>query len=427
MPTSRSLFRALALFALLAAFPLAAQEPPRWEFEFMERFRVEAWDATLSLDDSSGQEAAYTRARTHLGGRWTPAGGVKVAVRLTNEFRYYLSPAGRSFTLNEGFVDHLFVRWDRPGFTLTLGRQDLMLGEGFIVMDGGPLDGSRSAYFNAARLDLKLAPGQALTAFYLDQPTTDEWLPLIHDQDQPMVEQPEAGWGLYYSGRAGTGLVEGYAVRKTIEATGRFPFASAYNTFGGRVAAPLGRRLTLTLEANGQRGTFRGADMRAWGGHGTLDLGTGRDLPAILTLGLIHLTGDDPDTAGWEGWDPVFSRWPKWSESYIYTQAKEFDGRPAYWSNLGSLYGSVLLRMGPQWDFRLTYHHLTAPHPTPSSVGFADGGGRTRGDLFIGKLTYKDGRRVSGHLIWEQFLPGDHYFDGADPYAWFRVELAYRF
>ncbi len=35
------------------------------------------------------------------------------------------------------------------------------------------------------------------------------------------------------------------------------------------------------------------------------------------------MSGDDPSTDDNEGWDPLFSRWPKWSELYIYSLATE--------------------------------------------------------------------------------------------------------
>ncbi len=35
--------------------------------------------------------------------------------------------------------------------TATVGRQDIIEGVGWLVMDGTPLDGSRTVYFDAAR------------------------------------------------------------------------------------------------------------------------------------------------------------------------------------------------------------------------------------------------------------------------------------
>lgn len=416
--------------SLLAAGVLTAADGPAspFYFELTERLRVEATDNALTLDSGVGGDLSYTRARTSLLGRWTPNSGLRFDLKLTNEFRYYLSPPGREFTMNETVVDQLYARWERPGFTLTVGRQDLFLGEGFVVADGGPLDGSRTYYFNAARFDWEPASFGKLTLLYLYQPETDDLLPVINDQEQPMVEQAEQGIGLFYAGKAGTAGVEAYVLGKIQEANDKFPHDSDFYTFGCRAVAPLHPALTLTAEGAGQWGTFQDADMAAYGGYAYFDWSPGWDLPlpAVLTLGGIYLSGDDPATTDWEGWDPAFSRWPKWSESYIYTQAKEFK-RPAYWSDLRSLYLAARFQLGPQWDYRFAFHHLTAPEPSSASAGYADGGGSTRGGLCINRLTFKDGKKLSGHLIWELFVPGDHYFDEADRYGWFRVELSYKF
>ena len=134
---------------------------PRLKFSFWERIRQESWDNTMSLNDGATDSSAYLRLRTSLIGQWRPGENWEVNLRLTNENRYYLAPKSdpklkKNFDFNEVFVDQLNVKWKNPGrlpLTVTLGRQELMLGEGFLIFDGGPLDGSRSAYFNGLRLD----------------------------------------------------------------------------------------------------------------------------------------------------------------------------------------------------------------------------------------------------------------------------------
>ncbi len=129
------------------------------KLSFSERFRFVSWDNATSLDRTQAKESSFTRHRTSLMAQWIPKPGLELAVKLTNEFRYYFVPEGRDFNLHEVFVDNLYVKsnkpWDLP-LSFIIGRQNIMLGEGFLVMDGHPLDGSRSIYFNAARMDLFL-------------------------------------------------------------------------------------------------------------------------------------------------------------------------------------------------------------------------------------------------------------------------------
>ena len=43
------------------------------------------------------------------------------------------------------YLEHRFA----DGASLRVGRQDITRGDGFILTDGSPLDGSRVVYFNA--------------------------------------------------------------------------------------------------------------------------------------------------------------------------------------------------------------------------------------------------------------------------------------
>ena len=140
--------------------------------------------------------------------------------KVTNEFRVYLSPKNRPFNRHEVFIDNLFVKWTIPGrlpLTITAGRQDIFLGEGFVIADSAPLDGSRSYYFNALRLDAGLG-GDKLVLFGHVQDTTDTYLPVIDDQNQALVEQPEKALAAYYTGDLGGAKIDAYAVHKVTDA-----------------------------------------------------------------------------------------------------------------------------------------------------------------------------------------------------------------
>jgi hypothetical protein len=406
-----------------------------WTVTFGERMRLETWDNTMSLDETATDSRTYTRNRTQLGAIWSPSPNLTIGARLGNEFRYYLAPKNIDFHLNEVFVDQLYGKMILPWYkamTVTVGRQDITLGEGFIVMDGGPLDGSRSAYFNAARLDWMIRPDHLLTAFVSHMEETDTYLPIVHDQHQALVEQPETGIGLYYSGTGKQREIHGYVVRKEYGDNAAFPFTANVNTIGGRIKQKVsgGVDLTAVLETAYQFGKRGDADRSAHGSYGYL---TYRPawciprwyLPTSFTAGAIYLSGDDSKTDDWEGWDPMFGRWPKWSDSYIYAEIKE--DAVAYWTNLASLNVEAKFLLSPAVEMKLAYHHLMAPQKADTSSAFPGGTGTARGDLFIGKFSYKFDQRWSGHLLYECLDPGDYYFDGADDYVWFRAELTYQY
>jgi hypothetical protein len=190
---------------------------------------------------------------------------------------------------------------------------------------------------------------------------------------------------------------------------------------------PIDDRFSMTGEAAYQAGSFGKFDRSAYGGYFHLDftLPAESPLPGILTLGGIFLSVDKPDTPAMEGWDPLFSRWPKWSEAYIYTLIPEYQGRVAYWSNLSSLYSTINIQPHRSVGLILTYHRLYAHKRATTSAFF--GTGRTRGDLFITKLNLKFSKSLAGHILWERFIPGNFYRTGADRYHWLRIEIIYRY
>jgi len=413
-----------------------AAEPVRnqlFDFYFWERIRQESWDNTMSLDDGAGDSSAYMRLRTSFGARWRPDPAWEVNLRLTNENRVYLAPKldprlKTDFNVHEVFFDQFNVRWRNPGrlpLTVTLGRQDLMLGEGFLFMDGDPLDGSRSAYFNGLRLDYALRQQNNLTFFFVRQPRSDTLLPVVNDKKQAMVEQEEQGVGFYFSAKAKKTGLEAYLFRKDAFAFGSLP-GGAIHVGGGRVAHPFSAKLSLTAEAALQLGTFGSVRRRGLGGYFHLDHKAGWrfPLPALLTLGGIFLSGDDPATPRHEGWDAAFSRWPKWSDSLIYLQARET--RVADWTNFISLYAALMLEPAETVKLNLAWHHLAAPETTAPTV-MLSGAGKDRGDLLIAKVTYDVSKHLAGRLIWEYFMPGNFYRAGADPYHWVQFELFFRY
>ena len=395
-----------------------------FKFGLTERFRLVSWDNAINLNKDADAGNTFSRIRTNIFGTWQPNENWEATLKLTNEFRHYFSPQ-RDFDINEIFVDQFYVKYNDEWGSATIGRQNIMLGEGFVVMDGHPLDGSRSIYFNALRFDLKLSANHKLTLFGSYQPETDNILPLINDFEQKLIEQPETGIGAYYFGKFDQLDLQGYYIFKKIKDTDTRPVESNIHTIGARVNTPVAEQLSLTGEAAYQIGDCGDFDRAALGGYAYLTYLTKTDkafLPVDLSLGGIYLSGDDPETDDVEAWDPLFSRWPKWSESYIYTQILENGGKVAYWSNFASIFAKANFNVAEDVKLSFDFHHMFAPQDVASG-NFPGGTGSTRGDLIIGKMSYNINTDVSGHLLWEHFEPGDFYFDGADGYNWVRIEF----
>ena len=140
------------------------------------------------------------------------------------------------------------------------------------------------------------------------------------------------------------------------------------------------------------------------------------------------LSGDDPDSQGCnESFDPLWGRWPQWSELYVYTMALE-RGRPGESTNLHRLGFGYETNPNQVLNFHVNYHLLFADESSQqANAARFDDGGSFRGQLLEAKLTYKLSKHISGHLVGEYFVPGNFYNENRlnDPAIFLRYELTF--
>ena len=452
---ARSMTRLLAV-GLLSGVALAQETPTeapeifKWGGDL--RIREEAFDHIPIVADppgvTRGGENNYFRIRSRLWGSatwesWTLFG------RLTSEFRHYLEPDAPSAWdwPDEIIVDQLYL--DGKGlmdgaFDVRVGRQELIYGAGRLILEGNAKDGSRSIYFDAAKVTWHLAADTTidLLGIYNDSEAQLEIGPLDRDVtgfDKYSNDLTESGGGIY----AKTTRIP----HMPSEFYYLFKDESSWKSMTGQPAAPVRRpgRQTHTIGArllpklNDQIGfEFEGAaqfgetdddrDVSGYLGYGgaiwTLPVEIAKVKPT-LTASLYYLSGDDPDTADKdEGWNPLWARYPQFSELYIYA----FDAEKAgYWSNL--LYPSVTAAIA--FD---KFHKLSVAAGimyAPEENG--PGGGNRRGNLFTARYDFPittalltESDRLYGHIVAEVLDPGDYY--QVDNHAYFlRWELAYSF
>lgn len=407
------------------------EEQRRLKISFSERSRLTALGAAITLDKNA-DTWTFSRWRTYLGFDYSFSEKLHFFVQLGNESRVWFSPKDKHTKFDELFVNQLYIEWKSIAsmpLDLKIGRQNIMLDEGFICLDGQPLTGSRSAYFNAVRGDFHIDANQTLTAFLSYNPKIDNLLPIINELEpsQLLEEQSNRGVGLYYQAEwEFLKKLSVYYFHKGTVANEKHPLALQRNTLGGRVFVPFSAKWQCIAEGAYQFGETGEETHSAYGGYLRFE----RKLENIplgkqLALGGFYLSGDDPETSKTEGWDPLWSRFPKWSESYIYTLIMENKGKVAYWSNMASLYAEIKGEISEKMSFNTAYHHLWALED--NKTDFCSGRGKHRGDLFVCKLGYKIDAKWSGHLLWENFNPGNFYFSSADSYNWVRFELMYKF
>ncbi len=413
------------IFLTLLFSSLPAKKKNNLTIDFSERFRFVSWDNPITLDSSKENGNTFTRNRTSLGLNWNLSKNTEFYFKITNEFRTYFKPK-KDFNVHEIFIDNLYLKIRnifKIPVTLTLGRQNIFLGEGFIVLDGNTYDGSRSAYFDAVRVDIKFKKGGNLTLLKMNAQRTDDVLPVLNDKDQRLNEHDIKGCGFYYQGKLDRNLIDIYFIKKKTDVNDNRSWVRSTDTLGTKLVLRIRKDFNLTTEVAIQNGSFDNEKMKTLGGHFHLDRKIKNKTLKKATIGGVYLSGNSPGDKITRGWDPPFSKWPKWSNSYIYTLINE--NGIANWSNISSVYMTFLAQLFKNGYLSTTFNFLSAPEKD-LSPNFPGGSGRFRGFLLTNKLNFNISKTLSGHFLWEHFRPGNFYFDNAKPYNWFRFELMYK-
>jgi predicted porin len=148
------------------------------------------------------------------------------------------------------------------------------------------------------------------------------------------------------------------------------------------------------------------------------------------SLGFVYLSGDKKGTDDNEGWNPLWCRFPIYSE--LYAQAFQYESGNSYWTNLAMYRAGVTVKPMEQAKFNLTYsflraNSLIAPNITYNLAGI----GKNRGHLLYSKFDYTFNKNVSAYVLGEYFVPtrgsNRFYTKEADPAIFVRTQLELKF
>ena len=438
--------------------PAAAQTAPDEDIQadagFDLRLRQEAFDHIPLIADppgvTRGGENNAFRIRPRVWGRlsWRD---FSLYGRLTQEFRHYLEPDTPSSWdwPDEVVVDQLYL--EGKGLLdglldARIGRQELIYGAGRVILEGTPKDGSRTIYFDAARITWHLNDKNRIDLLGIyNRPEAGMTLgPLDRDVtgfDKYSNDLTERGGGLYaHIGEIETMPTEIYYLFKDESRWDSFATGDdgplpvgkpgrQTHTLGARLRPRLNDQLGLELEGAAQFGqTDDDRDIAGYLGYGGATWTLPWEVQSVrptLTAGLYYISGDDPATEDKdEGWNPLWARYPQFSELYIYA----FDAEKAgYWSNV--LYPSLKAAIAFERLHKLSLSAGILYAPESNGPGDGDRRGtlltaRYDFPLATGWLSERD--RLYGHLLAEMLDPGDYY--RVDDRAYFlRWELVYSF
>lgn len=463
----KKLFLAVVcLVSISALFADIAPAEVKYDYGAAFRLRYESWENVADLGTVGAPSRDFFRFRSNLWGKTDLNQDLSFNLGLTNEAKYYIgsykpfetnNPATTDtdrFDPDELVIDNLYMTYKNVGgipIDLRIGRQNFLFtfGEMFLIADGTPGDGSRTYYFNAVRATVKFNERNNVDIVYISDPETDEYLPSWHssyskdlvlyvNNKRLLNASDEQGVVVYGRSKLSDNLtIEPYYIWK----------------FEDQFTTPYGLTPKLDINTIGMRAvvTYDEWKLRAEYAHQFGEYSSGRDRDADggylffgrkhstvpmkpeWELGYIYMSGDDPNTAKHEGWDPLFSRAPAWNEISIYPMVyenmRDSGPIPAYWTNLIIYLAGVKMDLAPATNLGVSYQYLRAAEATKGlNANMFSNSGKDRGQVGTLMLKQQFTKRLDGYVQVECFFPGNFYNEQRSETAWFtRLELQYKF
>jgi hypothetical protein len=331
--------------------------------------------------DENEKDRNWIRWRTRAGMFLEMEDEYEFELRFVNEFRKTYTP-GRDVDWDEIVIDRLLFRWTRgeaEPLTVTIGRQDIIWNEGFLVLDGNPLDGSRSIYHNALRFLLERGE-HAWDLALIANPKVDP-IVIAGDDDRPLSEADERAVAFrWYSRRL---LQFSLVVKGEKDPDGERPAYTGW-TFGARKIARFSDARRALGEVALQHRSSAGDAGFAWAGNFKYEGRYGEKTGAYL--GFYYYSGEG---GGMKGFRSPWGRWPKWGEMWVYSLIGE--AGVSEWQNLAAPYMGIDHR---PVDAVLLHAMIQIPYaPEPSW--------NDRGLMTIIGVNATLAKNLTSHLLWE--------------------------
>ena len=444
---------ALLITIIVIAMPSYAQaesEPGFWDNceEFFESVRgISAnsdsgmdfrWrlrrDENRKMDDTeSSADRFLQRYRVRV---WTSlhlAENMDLNFRIVGEPRYYHRPdMDQQWARDEFVINRLnltFRDFMELPLDLVLGRQDLHFGDGWLVCEGTPLDGSLTTMFDAIRTTWQVGDeNTTLDLVYLDNKADSaKRLKPINDQDTDYAEQDESGTIVYLSNKTEYAQLDGYFIHKhdSNRTSAKGVEGDTY-TVGASYEKDLDDNWQFRGEVAPQFGRRNKKDLRAFGTNNRISYNFNDEKKNSIYLIYQYMSGDeDPD----KYFDMLWGRDPQWTSLYDSGIAPLDSGRSG---QIGNLH-----RINLGWAFNPlekvtaeTNYHLLFADKTPAAGG-SNGlstSGKLRGHLLGEQITIMQNENIRHRLKAEFFLPGSFYDSTRNETAMlFRYEFLIKF
>lgn len=424
------------------------------------RLRLTHWDRDLltpGLDfgATQGNEIEYLRVRTRVWGCFDINEDTQLMLRLGNRIHEVSSSLADPNNVYDGsetsnwafpdevYIDNLYLDMKNvmdSDWSLRLGRQDVMLGNGMVVLEGTPYDQGRSIYFDGAvatyKTECDTVKLLALYNEYKDRAV------FVNDQERRLRRGDIGVLGAYWTHRINDSMnTDLYYIFADITDDATDLGESGETGAAQRMHGPdenvnlhiVGARLfgnpsaamSYSLEAAQQMGRAEMADNDAHlegqmlDARVTMKASEGTKMSPSLLLQYTYFSGDNPDTADdIEGWHPAFAEYPIFREELtaIYNNGN--------WTNLNQARALLTLKVRDAESFPMTlstgYAYLTAEKADGT------GEGKELGHLVSAFLDIGVSKNVKVSLEAAHFDPSG-YFDNGSAAEWLRCQTVLTF
>ncbi len=396
----------------------------------------------------------YLRLRTRVWGQLALTEQISAYARLVNRSQYfgdrhvspkndYGEPSSTWAFWDETVVDNLYLDVAAPfganAWTLRLGRQDVVLGNGMVFLEGTPYDQGRGIYFDGLRADYACGP-RTLTLLALHNHAQDDRGSLFNDQNRRLRRGETGVLGAYFTQKNIREDMSADLYAFHIDIDDESPAASeagevnhpddenaAINLVGARLFGALNPKTDYSVELARQFGTYNGAgtkqDLKGWMADARLTLNHWSDKPLNPVLGLeyTYMSGAENDGDGdYEGWHPAFAEYPIWREELL--PLKFY----ANWTNFHQARIAVDMALNPKASLQIAGATLHADEKnTPLVENVTPEGGHI-GEQLCAFLDYQLLPRMTVSLEASQFYPGSH-LPGMKTAEWLRFQTIFRF
>ncbi len=405
----------LLILICLPAIAWTAENAVQIGFE--QRIRNENWNNLSDHSDSKDDQRNQIRFRSRVWASVPAGSNLTVYAGLVSETNKKIGTdlIADEIAFEALYLDlkHLFT----PKLSLRIGRQDIQRGDGFILSDATPCDGSRTAYLNAA--DLAWRAGRSTVEFLaIFDPARDRFLPRLNNQHRGLTEWDDKAAGVYVTHPlTRTSQVEGYYFYKTETGDRRastnpqFQPDRAVHTWGARAVFQPAKAWAVSAEWAREAGHQYDGNIpiAAWAGYANAKRTFDRRGCPYLLAGYTAFSGDDPKTRRIETWDPLFSRGARWGDLLLYSMASE--------KGVGYLTNALMPQIEAGWSpakrlaLRTTYYHVAALRST-------------RGELFQARGDVRVNDNWKAHVVYEHMTAGDFYPDRGKSY-FLRFEISF--